>query len=103
MHIFHESPPLRTQSQDLPALFPVTATNFEAVLALQYRETVLTDDITHTTAFVTPVVKHWQEREIAQWVHHMKDRSDDPSHHEQAADALSRSYVMLFVLRSYTI
>ena len=38
---------------------------------------------THTTAFVTPVVEHWLEREIAQWVHPMKDRSDDPSHHEQ--------------------
>ena len=31
--------------------------------------------ITHTTAFVTPVVEHWLEREIAQWVHPMKDRS----------------------------
>ena len=28
-----------------------------------------TDRITHTTAFVTPVVEHWLEREIAQWVH----------------------------------
>ena len=42
-----------------------------------------TDKITHTTAFVTPVVEHWLEREIAQWVHPMKDRSDDPSHHER--------------------
>ena len=25
--------------------------------------------ITHTMAFVTPVVEHWLEREIAQWVH----------------------------------
>ena len=32
-----------------------------------------TDRITHTTAFVTPVVEHWLEREIAQWVHPMKD------------------------------
>ena len=37
--------------------------------------------ITHTTAFVTPVVEHWLEREIAQLVHSMNDRSDDPSHH----------------------
>ena len=29
-----------------------------------------TDRITHTMAFVTPVVEHWLEREIAQWVHH---------------------------------
>ena len=26
------------------------------------------DRITHTTAFVTPVVEDWLEREIAQWV-----------------------------------
>ena len=26
--------------------------------------------IAHTTAFVTPVMEHWLEREIAQWVHH---------------------------------
>ena len=37
----------------------------------------------HTTAFVTPVVEHWLEREIAQWVHSMKDRPDNPSHHER--------------------
>ena len=41
------------------------------------------DMIAHTTAFVTPVVEHWLEREIAQWVHPMKGRSDDPSHHER--------------------
>ena len=29
-----------------------------------------TDKITHSTAFVTPVVEHWLEREIAQCVHH---------------------------------
>ena len=40
-----------------------------------------TDRIVHTTAFVTPVVEHWLEQEIAQWVHPMKDRYDDPSHH----------------------
>ena len=50
-----------------------------------------TDRITHTTAFVTPVVEHWMEREIAQWVHPMKDRSDDPSHHERTL--LPRSYI----------
>ena len=42
-----------------------------------------TDRIIHTMAFVTAVVEHLLEREIAQWVHPMKDRSDDPSHHEQ--------------------
>ena len=45
------------------------------------------------TAFVTPVVEHWLEREIAQWVHPMKDRSDDPPHHERTL--LPRSYVPL--------
>ena len=52
-----------------------------------------TDRITHITAFVTPVVEHWQEREIAQWVHPTKDRSDDPSHHERTL--LLRSYISL--------
>ena len=42
-----------------------------------------TGRIIRTTAFVTPVVDHWLEREIAQWVHPMKGRSDDPSHHER--------------------
>ena len=52
-----------------------------------------TDRITHTTAFVTPVMGHWLEREIAQWVHPMKDQSDDPSHHERMSyhGASSRS------------
>ena len=45
-----------------------------------------TDRIIHTTAFITPVVEHWLEREIAQWVHPMKDRSDDPSHHERTLE-----------------
>ena len=44
-------------------------------------------------AFVTPVVEHWLEREITQWVHPMKDRSDDPSHHERML--LQRSYISL--------
>ena len=40
--------------------------------------------IAHTTAFVIPVVEHWLEREIAQWVHH--DRT-----------LLPWSYISLFV------
>ena len=55
-----------------------------------------TDRMTHTTAFVTPVVEHWLEREISQWVHCMKDRSDDPSHHEQTL--LPRSYISLHIV-----
>ena len=50
-----------------------------------------TDRIAHTTAFVTPVVDHWLEREIAQWVHPTKDQSDDPSHHVRTL--LPRSYI----------
>ena len=52
-----------------------------------------TDRIAHTTAFVTPVVEHWLEREIAQWVHPMMNRSDNPSHHEQTL--LPQSYISL--------
>ena len=37
--------------------------------------------------------EHWLEREIAQWVQPMKDRSDDPSHHERTL--LPRSYISL--------
>ena len=29
-----------------------------------------TNRIAHTTAFVIPVLAHWVECEIAQWVHH---------------------------------
>ena len=52
-----------------------------------------TDRIIYTTAFVTPVMEHWLEREIAQWVHSMKDQSDDPSHHERTL--LPQSYISL--------
>ena len=47
------------------------------------------DRIAHTTPFVTPVVEHWLELEIAQWVHHEGSirRSIAPR-----ADALPRSY-----------
>ena len=54
-----------------------------------------TNRIAHTTAFVTPVVEHWLEREIAQWVHPTKDRSDDPSQHERTL--LPRSYISLLI------
>ena len=40
-----------------------------------------TDRIIHTMALLNQL--NWQEREIAHWVHPMKDRSDDPSHHER--------------------
>ena len=55
--------------------------------------------ITHTTAFVTPVVEHWLEREIAQWAHPMKDRSDDPSHHERTL--LPWNYISLLAVAEY--
>ena len=38
-------------------------------------------------------MENWMEREIAQWVHPMKDRSDDWSHQERAL--LPRSYISL--------
>ena len=55
-----------------------------------------TDRITHTTALVTPVVGHWLEREIA-----LKDRSDDPSHHERTL--LPRSYISLLYERKTAV
>ena len=53
-----------------------------------------TDRIAYTTAFVTPVMEHWLEREIAQWVHPMKDRSDDLLHYDQTL--LPQSYLYLY-------
>ena len=53
------------------------------LLSINSKGSFICTRITHTAAFVTPVVEHWLEREIAQWVHPMKDRSDDPSHHER--------------------
>ena len=41
-----------------------------------------TDSIAQNIAFVIPAVKYWLERETNQWVHLMKDRSDDPLQHE---------------------
>ena len=58
------------------------------------------DRIVHTTAFVTPVVEHRLDREIAQWVHPMKDRSDDPSHHERTLSP--RNYISLQQLKRRT-
>ena len=59
----------------------------------------LTKRITHTMAFVTPVVEHWLEREIAQWVHPMKDRSNDPPHHER--DQKGKDLIIILVLTRY--
>ena len=63
-----------------------------------------TDRITHKTAFLTPVVEHWLERELAQWVHSMKDRSDDPSQHERTHHgATSRSAADLaYILKRFS-
>ena len=57
-----------------------------------------TDRIAHATAFVTPVVEHWLEQEIAQWVHPMKDQSNDPSHHELKLAVLYLFYLLTNVL-----
>ena len=55
------------------------------------------DRIAHTTAFVTPVVEHWLEQEIAQWVQPLKARSDDPLHHERTL--LPQSYISLPIFK----
>ena len=44
-------------------------------------------------------VEHWLQWEIAQWVHPMKDRSDDPSCHEQTL--LPWSYISLLWEESF--
>ena len=38
------------------------------------------DRIAHTVAFLTPVVDHWLEREISQWIHYegsIRSRQDE--------------------------
>ena len=52
-----------------------------------------TDRIAHTTAFVTPVVEHWLEREIAQWVQPNEGSIRRPI--APWANALPLSYVPL--------
>ena len=49
-------------------------------------------------AIVTPVVKHWMEREIAQWST-MKDRSEDPSHQKECSYHGARSLGYDFTLK----
>ena len=60
-----------------------------------------TDWLAHTTAFGTPVVEHWLEREIAQWVHPMKDRSDDPSHHRATSRSTDTARLVLTVRNDF--
>ena len=50
-------------------LFPISNKGYFICIIPQNR-------ITHTTAFVTPVVEHWLEREIAQRVHHDQEEED---------------------------
>ena len=52
-------------------------------IGYSYRLTAMVLLYAPSHGFVTPVVEHCLEREIAQWVHPMKDRSEDPSHHER--------------------
>ena len=57
-----------------------------------------TDRIAHTTVFVTPVVEHWLEREIAQWI--------DPTTHRPMSEcfyhgATSRSVFLLMYCKHY--
>ena len=57
-----------------------------------------TDRITHTTAFVIPVMEHWMEREIAQWVHHeglIRERERNVLFN----DALNTFYLRLYGVR----
>ena len=52
-----------------------------AARVLLYAPSHRQDNTYHGLCYTS--VEHWLEREIAQWVHPMKDRSDDPSHHER--------------------
>ena len=58
-----------------------------------------TDRITHTTTFVTPVVEHWLEREIAQWVHHEGSirRLSEHSYHGATSRDVERYQLWIFI------
>ena len=49
-------------------LFPISSKG--SFICIIPQICIIPDRITHTTAFVTPVLEHWLQREIAQWVHH---------------------------------
>ena len=51
-----------------------------------------TDRIAHTIAIVIPVMEHWLEQEIAQWVHHGEVIQQSII---RCADALLWSYILL--------
>ena len=59
-----------------------------------------TDRIAHTMAFVAPVVEHWLEQEITQWVHHegLIQQPIAPS-----ADALTWTYISLPIFKQETL
>ena len=58
-----------------------------------------TERITHTATFVTPVVEHWLEKEIAHCVHH---EGSIQWTIESSADALPLSYISLTELLEYS-
>ena len=45
---------------------------------------------------------HWLEQEIALWVHPMKDRSDDLSHHERTLLRLNYILLLNSIKANYT-
>ena len=64
---------------------PATATSWATLSSEQqgiFHMHHSTDRISHIMMFVIPVVEHWLEQEIAQWVQH-RDRSNNLLHHEQ--------------------
>ena len=64
-----------------------------------------TDRIVYTMGFVTPVMEHWLEREIAQWVHHeqmLYHRATSHSNRKEGNvlfDILNTFYLRLYGIR----
>ena len=54
-----------------------------------------TDRLAHTRAFVAPIVEHWLEWEIAQWVH--QEWSIRQIHRNHDRTLLPRSYISLYL------
>ena len=72
-----------------------------ATRVLLYAPSHRQDSTYHGLWRLKQVVEHWLEREIAQWVRPMKDRSNDPSHHERTL--LPRSYISFRYILKYLL
>ena len=66
------------------------------VFLISSKSVLLYASVIHITAFVTPAMEHWLEREIGQWVHH--EGSIRSSYHGATSRSLVLTYTFLAVV-----